>query len=1413
MMKTLLLFLILPFAVFAQSDLVKWNAASSGNRNTPVYDTNLLYTGTSTSPDFTVNGSVSLNYNTDDVNNPYFSTGNWPTTLEFTGSYDPSKYVEFKITPKAGNKIDLSSFTITYRVQSGTSQKFQIQYSKDPAFTTGVKVLVPETVTATTWTTINPLLSAELNPVLPGQVVYVRLYAYNSNNNFHFRTGINAGNLPAILKGTVSTFDSSKILAINDYLTTKKEIALNISPLSNDVQGSSVASITISTPPAASEGTAILNPDKTITFNPAKNFTGTSTFKYTITKGTDPSSTANIQVTIADLTADGLVIWDAKTSTNRFKPTVNTSYITGSDIPSAANPAVSFNNSEDASNPFYQSGGWPTPGQNGGGYDLAKYVEFKIKADANHKIDLSTFLLTYRSQGGSGQKLQILYSKSSTFTGTERVLFSGTTTSTWNTIEPSFASDLNTLSAGETLYIRAYAYNTNNQFHFRATANIKGIVKDTNTLTASNDYVSTPTNQAVTIPILDNDVIGSSSALQAITVTQPSNGTVTVNGLNNITFTPASGFTGTATFTYTLKNAASNYSSATVTVTGTAPLCVATPTAGINYWKGFVYTYTGNTPATTTYVGSIAEKPIFDRNVGTAVITGDASVEANAFCGTAPSDKFLVRYLMQTNTTAGIYNFTIGGDDGVRLYIDGTLVPFNPSNSWSDHSYTSYSTQYTFATAGAHNFVLEYYENGEASRVSFSYGEIKGDTSFPFGDNKWNVYGFNSPDIALVANSYAGTYVATGVNINTQTYWNATLSPSSYSGWQGAPMPVDQFAITYKRQGFACGRYQLQLVNCDDIAEVYIDGTKIFTQNGYTNTTSMIPGTYPLNKTSKVEVRLREDGGNANVAINFIDTPFTYDGSVAPATGSSITVNSDLTLSNDLEVCTCTIATGKTLTIPENKTLTVNENIIVNTNGKLVIKNNGSLVQTNNNATYTGAADSFDMERISYPMKNYDYTYWSSAVAGRKLNAVSPNTLADKYMSYSGTNWVIESGNNVMTPGKGYIIRVPTSGYGYPNGKDYWTGPTYAQTVNFIGIPNNGIITGESLKANNYYLIGNPYPSALDANKFLSENTFINGTLYFWTHNTLIGTTAKYEYNSNDYASYNLTGGTATAPSSAPGANKNIPSGKVAAGESFFVSANADGIVKFNNLMRPAGDNNQFFKPAKTSKTTTTEKSRVWLNMTNKGGAFKQTLIGYVEGATNDFENRFDGLTFDGNDYIDFFSYENENSYVIQGRAVPFVDTDIVPLGYRTTIEGDFTISIEQADGDLAGQSIYLEDKTTGKIQDLRAGKYTFTTTKGNFTDRFILRYTNKTLGTGDFENIEKDLIVSVKNKVIKVTSTTENIKEVTIYDISGKLLYNKKKVGATELQISNLQSGNQVLFTKVILENDHVASKKIIFN
>ncbi|MBS7232527.1 T9SS sorting signal type C domain-containing protein [Flavobacterium psychroterrae] len=499
-----------------------------------------------------------------------------------------------------------------------------------------------------------------------------------------------------------------------------------------------------------------------------------------------------------------------------------------------------------------------------------------------------------------------------------------------------------------------------------------------------------------------------------------------------------------------------------------------------------------------------------------------------------------------------------------------------------------------------------------------------------------------------------------------------------------------------------------------------------------------------------------------------------------------------------------TVNANALLSVFSSNTLTVTNEIKVAPTGSLVFENHSSLLQLNDSPTINTGDITY--KRITPQIRVADFTYWSTPVSSQTLLGVSPLTLFDKYFGFDGDGWVGTNSSTIMTVGKGYIIRGPQS-YSRTVKADY--------EASFIGVPNNGNLSGETLRANKYYLIGNPYPSALDAAKFLAANTFLKGTLYFWTHNTAVVFAPGYIYNSDDYAVYNLTGGTGTyaAPSgSIPGNNPAVPSGKIAAGQSFFASAGTSGgTVTFNNSMRSgATDNTQFFKPGTTSKGT--EANRVWLNMTNDGGAFKQLLVGYVDGATNEFDKNYDGLTFNGNAYIDFYSFSNDNKYVIQGRALPFSDADIISLGYRTTIEGDFTISIDGTDGSLSNQNIYLEDKTTGKVHDLTAGNYTFKTAIGTFTDRLVLRYTNKTLGIGDIENPDNNLIVTVKDKVVKVTSTNENIKQVTIFDITGKLLYDKNKVGATELQLQNLPFSNQVLLVKVILENDSTTTKKIIF-
>ena len=528
------------------------------------------------------------------------------------------------------------------------------------------------------------------------------------------------------------------------------------------------------------------------------------------------------------------------------------------------------------------------------------------------------------------------------------------------------------------------------------------------------------------------------------------------------------------------------------------------------------------------------------------------------------------------------------------------------------------------------------------------------------------------------------------------------------------------------------------------------------------------------------------------------------------------TPNNPIISGTNLEFYANTFAVTGTgsLIVQKGNTLKVENAVIVAATGTLTFEDSSSLLQTTTRDDLNTGNINYMRSTPAPGIRQADYVYWSTPVKNQTLSGVSQDlTLSDKYYMYGGTgvSWIGVPKTTVMEIGKGYIIRGPQN----------WSNTSRnVYTATFKGTPNNGsFTTHENFKAGKNYLIGNPYPSALYADKLITDNPVLEGTLYFWTHNTPVVLVGAYKYEADDYATYNLTGGTIVTKEAAKTGdddtsyNDDPPSGYIAAGQSFMAAFKAAGEITFTNSMRYGGSHNsQFFKPGKTSKTTGLEKNRVWLNLTNEEGLFKQMLVGYIEGATNNYEGWYDGLSVNGNKYADFYSISSTDKFTIQGRALPFTAADTVPLGYVSSIVGDFTISVDHADGLFDNQPIYLEDKATGKIHDLRTANYTFATEKGTFNDRFVLRYTNKTLGTGDFENVENGLLVAVKDKTIKVTSAKEAIKEVTIFDINGKLLYNKKKVGATELQISNLQAANQVLLVKVTLENDFTTTKKIIF-
>ena len=534
-----------------------------------------------------------------------------------------------------------------------------------------------------------------------------------------------------------------------------------------------------------------------------------------------------------------------------------------------------------------------------------------------------------------------------------------------------------------------------------------------------------------------------------------------------------------------------------------------------------------------------------------------------------------------------------------------------------------------------------------------------------------------------------------------------------------------------------------------------------------------------------------------------------------PDRNKKIRFSSDFLIDSALKACSCQIDSGVAVKVESGSVLELENELSVLGTASLTFEDDASLVQVNDLAVNTG---DIIYKRITAPMKNFDFTYWSSPVKNQVLNVLSPNTFYDKYFSFADNKWVTENGNSTMNPaGKGFIIRVPKPNIAYANG-EYWNGTDiyYKQHVQFVGEPYNGIIRVSVLEGQNN-LIGNPYPSAVDADSFILKNTSVlYGALYFWTHNSSATKTGnQYFYNSDDYATYNLTGGTRTALGALTGGG--FPSGKIAAGQSFFVGSKVSGNFEFNNAMRVLEPefNNQFFKKEKTKERVTVAKNRIWLNLTSTKGVFKQLLVGYINGATNDLDDLYDGISFNGNSNVDFYSINNIKKLSIQGRALPFCEVDSVPLGYKTALGDTFTISIDKVDGLFEKRQVFLEDKSNGVIHNLGKSPYIFSTQKGEYNERFVLRYISaeeSVLKNDVFDNSNQHFEIGIQGNQLNFKAENVDLSEVFIYDLKGALLYQRSHIDNRQIVVPNLILKQQILIVKTVFEDNTSRTDKVLF-
>jgi len=439
------------------------------------------------------------------------------------------------------------------------------------------------------------------------------------------------------------------------------------------------------------------------------------------------------------------------------------------------------------------------------------------------------------------------------------------------------------------------------------------------------------------------------------------------------------------------------------------------------------------------------------------------------------------------------------------------------------------------------------------------------------------------------------------------------------------------------------------------------------------------------------------------------------------------------------------------------------------------------------------------------------------------------------------SEWKYIGKDGTLLPGEGYTMKGTS---GQADIKDF-------QNYTFRGFPNNGPISLSVTKDQNY-LLGNPYPSAIDAKKFILDNlsssdvngatntkNVFNGALYFWDH--FGGQTHILREYVGGYATINLSGAVQSASSVDERINNNnapgtkTPGSFIPVGQGFFVNTVLDpdlaeginisgGNIIFNNGQRAFATeadpkDSQFLKPldlTKGSKTIKTKDSRykIRLNFTSPLGYQREILVTADSYTTNGFDLGYDALL---NDNIpeDMFWLIKENKFVIQG--VPNFNLDQrLPLGITIAEEKEFNIEIGELENVPDIIDIYLRDNSDSTYHDLRKESFKASLAAGEYQDLYEIVFHDVTSTREDKEPGEGpiDYYYSLDNREFVISNPElHKIEHINIYNIAGQLVDQHFGIpDVKEIHIPQKKSlSSAVYIVKVYTDAGDYAKKVII--
>jgi len=458
-----------------------------------------------------------------------------------------------------------------------------------------------------------------------------------------------------------------------------------------------------------------------------------------------------------------------------------------------------------------------------------------------------------------------------------------------------------------------------------------------------------------------------------------------------------------------------------------------------------------------------------------------------------------------------------------------------------------------------------------------------------------------------------------------------------------------------------------------------------------------------------IERYLKVNNGNWSNRYNWSSLPNLSDVAITPPNANCyVFIQNNFTAVVDVassSAFSITVDGGSSLVINPGASLTVSNNILNNGTIRIAstVSGSGGLIYSKGN--------NVNVKAETYIGKN-EYHYLSSPIVGASSSAYCYTSLG-----YLNPNFYRYDETNNNADWLYGWTRVSTGNLNIGTGYALYSREDRVHSV--TGVANKGRITVPITKsynsgaANSWNLIGNPYPSAINADKFLNRNSAVlSSAVYLWDDDGSNGA----NYNSSDYLAYSVGGGI-----NGPNGTQML-NGNIAMGQGFFVQSTTSSNVIFETSMQATSSAN-FFKSI-TQNNSANEVSYVRLSAINNKGTYNELLIKLVDDAAIG-DDIYDAPKIKGNSYISFYSIGLGKNLAIQG--LPFAtDSLSIPLGIDANVAGTHTLSLVNTNGIDINTDIYLYDTQTNDKINLRESSYNLNLS-GVVKNRFVLELIKRT--------------------------------------------------------------------------------------